>query len=100
MSCVVILFFYYALFYFFGDLGICFCHSKLVSELGSLFCGMAIKKFKVEKFDGQNSFSLWRIKMRALLQQQGFAKVLKPQEGRIGIMKLWNMENLKKKPTV
>jgi hypothetical protein len=76
------------------------CHSKLVSELGSLFCGMAITKFKVEKFDGQNSFSLWRIKMRALLQQQGLAKVLKPQEGRIGIMKLWNMENLKKKPTV
>jgi hypothetical protein len=37
---------------------------------------MASAKFEVKKFDGQNSFSLWRIKMRALLQQQGLAKIL------------------------
>ena len=37
---------------------------------------MASAKFEVEKFDGQNSFSLWRIKMRALLRQQGLAKIL------------------------
>jgi hypothetical protein len=50
-------------FSFFGDLGIFICHNKLVSKLGSLFCGMATAKFKVEKFDGHNSFSLWRFKM-------------------------------------
>ncbi|KAB1211558.1 Retrovirus-related Pol polyprotein from transposon TNT 1-94 [Morella rubra] len=33
-------------------------------------------KFEVEKFDGENSFSLWRIKMRALLRQQGLAEIL------------------------
>jgi hypothetical protein len=37
---------------------------------------MATAKFKVEKFDGQNSFSIWRIKVRALLRQQGLAKIL------------------------
>jgi hypothetical protein len=46
---------------------------------------MATAKFEVEKFDGQNSFSLWRIKMRALLRQQGLAKVLESQEEKIGI---------------
>ena len=37
---------------------------------------MASAKYKVEKFDGRNSFSLWRVKMRALLVQQGLLKVL------------------------
>jgi len=37
---------------------------------------MAAVKFDVEKFDGNNSFSLWRVKMRALLRQQGVARVL------------------------
>jgi hypothetical protein len=37
---------------------------------------MANAKFEVEKFDGHNSFSLWRIKMQALLRQQGLAKIL------------------------
>jgi hypothetical protein len=46
---------------------------------------MATAKFEIEKFDGQNSFSLWRIKMRALLRQQGLTKVLEPQEEKIGI---------------
>jgi len=62
-------------FCFFGDPGILVCHNKLVSELGSLFYGMATAKFEEEKFDGQNSFSLWRLKMRALLRQQGLAKI-------------------------
>jgi len=35
---------------------------------------MVTTKFEVEKFDGQNNFSLWCIKMRALLQQ-GLAKI-------------------------
>ena len=104
MSCVAVLFFYSVLFYFCGDLGICFCHKKLVSEPGSLFCKMATVKFEVEKFNGHNSFSLWHIKMQALLRQQGLAKVLKPQEEKKMVlqqlMKLWNVENLKKKPTI
>ena len=37
---------------------------------------MATARFEVKKFDGQNSFSLWRLKMRALLRQQGLFKVL------------------------
>jgi len=37
---------------------------------------MTTAKFEVEKFDGHNSFSLWRLKMRALLRQQGLAKIL------------------------
>ena len=34
-------------------------------------------KFEVEKFDGRNDFNLWRVKMRALLVQQGLSKSLK-----------------------
>ena len=37
---------------------------------------IASTKYKVEKFDGRNSFNLWRVKMRALLVQQGLLKVL------------------------
>jgi hypothetical protein len=37
---------------------------------------MTTAKFEVEKFDGHNSFSLWLLKMRALLRQQGSAKIL------------------------
>jgi hypothetical protein len=37
---------------------------------------MTTAKFEVEKFDGHNSFSLWLLKMRALLRQQGLAKIL------------------------
>ncbi|XP_060973926.1 uncharacterized protein LOC133039124 [Cannabis sativa] len=32
---------------------------------------MGNAKFAIEKFDGKNDFSLWRVKMRALLVQQG-----------------------------
>ena len=37
-------------------------------------------KFKIEKFNGNNNFSLWRVKMHALLVQQGFQKALKGRE--------------------
>ncbi|XP_059436551.1 probable LRR receptor-like serine/threonine-protein kinase At3g47570 [Corylus avellana] len=37
---------------------------------------MAFAKFEVEKFDGLNSFSLWRIKTRSLMRQQGLGKIL------------------------
>jgi hypothetical protein len=36
---------------------------------------MATAKFEIQKFNGQNSFSLWQIKMRALLRQQGLANI-------------------------
>lgn len=34
-------------------------------------------RYEVAKFDGKNDFSLWRVKMRALLVQQGLLKALK-----------------------
>ena len=38
-------------------------------------------KFEIAKFDGQSSsFSLWRVKMKALLVQQGLHKTLQGQE--------------------
>ncbi|KAF5462696.1 hypothetical protein F2P56_018683 [Juglans regia] len=33
-------------------------------------------KFEVKKFDGHNNFNLWRVKMKALLRQQGLSNVL------------------------
>jgi hypothetical protein len=41
---------------------------------------MTTTKFEVEKFDGQNSFILCRIKMRVLLCQQGLVKILDDEE--------------------
>ena len=37
-------------------------------------------KFEVEKFDGKNDFSLWCVKMHALLVQQGLSKASKDRE--------------------
>ncbi|KAK2989446.1 hypothetical protein RJ640_018764 [Escallonia rubra] len=37
-------------------------------------------KYDLEKFDGSNDFSLWRIKMRAVLIQQGLLKALKGKQ--------------------
>ena len=34
-------------------------------------------RFEIKKFNGKNDFSLWRVKMRALLVQQGLWKALK-----------------------
>ncbi|KAF3960825.1 hypothetical protein CMV_014492 [Castanea mollissima] len=34
-------------------------------------------RFEIEKFNGKNDFNLWRVKMRALLVQQGLWKALK-----------------------
>ncbi|KAL5833031.1 hypothetical protein ACOSQ3_016705 [Xanthoceras sorbifolium] len=41
---------------------------------------MATVKFDVEKFNGQKDFSLWRVKMQALLVHQGLAKALKRKD--------------------
>jgi len=37
---------------------------------------MALAKYKIEKFDGRNNFSLWRVKMWTILVQQNFLEVL------------------------
>jgi transposase InsO family protein len=37
-------------------------------------------KFDIEKFDGRNDFNLWRVRMKALLVQQGLSKALKGKE--------------------
>ena len=37
---------------------------------------MATMRFEVDKFTGENDFSLWRIKMKALLVQQGLSSAI------------------------
>lgn len=37
---------------------------------------MAITKFELDKFNGENDFNLWRIKMKALLVHQGLYPAL------------------------
>jgi len=37
-------------------------------------------KFDIEKFDGRNDFNLWRVRMKALLVQQGLSKALKGKD--------------------
>ena len=38
---------------------------------------LSTTRFEIEKFNRKNNFSLWRVKMRALLVQQGLWKALK-----------------------
>ncbi|CAO2834823.1 unnamed protein product [Amaranthus hypochondriacus] len=40
---------------------------------------MSAMNVKIDKFTGRNSFSLWQIKMRALLKQQGLWAPLSKQ---------------------
>ena len=58
------------------------CYNKLISELVLFFMIFEIvsAKYKVEKFDGRNNFSLWRVKMRAFLVQQGLLKILSDKD--------------------
>ena len=41
---------------------------------------MSSMKYKINKFNGKNNFSLWRIKMHALLTHQGFLKALSEKD--------------------
>ena len=41
---------------------------------------MSVPKFEVEKFDGSNDFSLWKLKLQALLDQQGLAMALEGKD--------------------
>lgn len=45
---------------------------------------MSSMKFDIEKFNGNNDFKLWIIKMRAILIQQGLLEALKGEEGLTG----------------
>lgn len=38
---------------------------------------MSISRFEAEKFSGKNDFGLWRLKLKAMLVQQGLADALK-----------------------
>lgn len=41
---------------------------------------MGSMRFDIDKFNGSNDFGLWRIKMRAILIQQGLADALKKDD--------------------
>ncbi|GKE18328.1 hypothetical protein Tco_1425905 [Tanacetum coccineum] len=41
---------------------------------------MSSHKFDLEKFNGSNDFTLWKVKMRALLVQQGCAVALEGED--------------------
>ncbi|KAK3023754.1 hypothetical protein RJ639_044463 [Escallonia herrerae] len=43
-------------------------------------------KYDLEKFDGSHDFSLWRMKTRAVLIQQGLLKALKGKQGLLDTM--------------
>ncbi len=50
-------------------------HNNWYQSLDRYF-GMTAPKFEIEKFNYQNSFRLWWIKIYALLRQQGVTKIL------------------------
>ena len=41
---------------------------------------MSSQKFEVEKFNGSNDFTLWKLKMKALLGQQKCAQAIEGEE--------------------
>ena len=41
---------------------------------------LSATRFEIDKFNGKNDFSLWRVKMRALLVQKGLWKALKGKD--------------------
>lgn len=45
---------------------------------------MGSMKYDIEKFNGNNDFGLWRIKMRAILIQQGLMDALKGEDALTG----------------
>ncbi|KAE8700517.1 hypothetical protein F3Y22_tig00110556pilonHSYRG00215 [Hibiscus syriacus] len=49
---------------------------QLAPSVGTQTSMMGSAKFDIEKFTGKNDFGLWRVKMRALLVQQGIVEAL------------------------
>ena len=47
---------------------------------------MATIKFDVEKFNGENDFGSWRVKMQALLVHQGSTKALRGRDAQLESM--------------
>ncbi|KAK9675632.1 hypothetical protein RND81_11G020200 [Saponaria officinalis] len=59
---------------------------------------MSSLNIKVDRFTGRNSFSLWQIKMRALLKQQGlWAPLQKKKEGAAAVAVTAEMVSLEEK---
>jgi hypothetical protein len=54
-------------------------------------------KFDIEKFDGRNNFNLWRVRMKALLVQQGQSKALKGKEALSKLLKEEDKEEIMEK---
>lgn len=42
---------------------------------------MGSAKYDIERFSDNNDFGLWRVKMRAMLVQQGLVDALKGEKG-------------------
>ncbi|KAK3029988.1 hypothetical protein RJ639_038087 [Escallonia herrerae] len=55
-------------------------------------------KYDLEKFDGSNDFSLWRMKIRAVLIQQGLLKALNRKQRFLDTMSADEKEDIKDYP--
>ena len=53
---------------------------------------MQSSKFEVEKFSGKSNFELWKLKMQALLVQQGLQKALTSKSKKPTTMTEWEWE--------
>ena len=53
------------------------CVRSVIADLRST---MGSTRFDIDKFTGANDFALWKIKMEAILVQQGVEIALMPQE--------------------
>nr|GFB55975.1 retrovirus-related Pol polyprotein from transposon TNT 1-94 [Tanacetum cinerariifolium] len=53
---------------------------SVTKVLVTWYVKMSSHKFDLEKFNGSNDFTLWKVKMRALLVQQGCAVVLEGED--------------------
>ena len=73
-------------YYFLPIIILCRGFTEQIGIRASVIRPGMLTKFEVEKFDGRNNFSLWHIKMRALLVQQRLSKVLKGIEALLTTM--------------
>ena len=53
---------------------------------------MSALNVKIDKFTGRNSFSLWQIKMRALLKQQGLWAPLEKKDPGVDTTEMASLE--------
>jgi len=55
---------------------------------------MSALNVKIDKFTGRNSFSLWQIKMRALLKQQGLWAPLAKKDPSVDTAEMASLEEM------